>query len=125
MDTFIEHSELCAATAKKLNVGADQVDKTVTEYASQMILLMKEKRPTNYKDRLTVKTPIVAAQVTLDKEEIVTENGKKYKVEEQYCVRYGMHAKLLQALNEGLEVAKTLLTDTTKDGQIKVSKKAA
>lgn len=118
-DKFIEHSEICAMTAKKMGVGSDQVDKTVTNYVDQMIKLMKEKRPTSTKEKTIVSTPLFSAQLMLENEKIVAENGKKYKVSQQYRIRYGIAEAVFKAINDGLEVTKTLIDE--KDGKVKTS----
>lgn len=115
---FIEHSEICAMTAKKMGVGSDVVDKTVTNYVDQMVKLMKEKRPTSQKEKTIVSTPLFSAELVLDGDKIVSENGKKYKVSQQYRIRYGIATAVFKAINEGLEVTKTLLDDKDK---VKVS----
>lgn len=126
MDTFIDHPEICAATAKKLGTNAEQVDSTVTTYMDQLLSLMKEKRPTNHTDRTIARTPIFSAECTLEKEKIVTENGKKYSVSKQCKIRYGIAGIVFKALNEGLNITKTLIEDDKKEsGDIKITKKAA
>lgn len=125
MDTIIEHSMICAATAKKMGISAEQVDSTVTNYADQFISFLGEKRPTNYKDRLYVQTPLVSARINLEKEKIVTENGKKYRVPEQYQISYGIYTEIFKAVNKGLDVAKSLIEDDKKDDVKVTNKKVA
>lgn len=121
-DSIIEHSEICQLVSKKLSMSAEQVDTVVRGYSTQIIDMMKEKKPSNHTDRLLIKTPIVCAEVTLDKEKIVTENGKKYNISSQYRVRYGIDKAILTALNEGLNVAKTIIEESKDKDK---SKKAA
>lgn len=113
----ITHSEISAATAGKLGKGytGESVGKTVTEYSKTMVDLIKSKMPTSSKDPTLVETPLAAFKVN-KKESGVKHNadGSESKVGANYTVQVALPNFLLEALNAGVEIIKTVLDSKKK-----------
>lgn len=110
--TTIRHSDISAATAGKLGKGntAESVGKTVTEYSKTMVDLIKAKLPTGVKDATLVETPLCSFKVNR-KESGVKRNadGSEQKVGTNYTVQVALPNFLLEALNVGIEIVKTIV----------------
>lgn len=113
----IKHTEISAATAGKLGKGftAEIVSKTVTEYAKTTMELLKDKLPKSKDEHTLVQTPLAAFQVNY-KESGTKRNpdGTESKVGTNYTVKVGLPNFLLEGINAGIEVVKTLVEGAKK-----------
>lgn len=107
----IKHTEISAATAGRLGKGftAEMVSKTVTEYAKTVADLVKDKLPKNKEDKTLVETPLAAFQVNY-KESGIKRNpdGTENKVGPNYTVNVALPRFLLEGINVGVEIIKTV-----------------
>lgn len=107
----IRHSEISAATAGRLGKGftAEQVSKTVTEYAKTVADLVKEKLPKSKDEHTLVETPLAAFQVNY-KDSGIKKNadGTESKVGANYSVNVALPRFLLEGINAGIEIVKTI-----------------
>jgi len=109
MITNLTHSEICAVAAQRLGdkTTSEMVDKTVKTYAESCFDLIKEKAPTNEKDKLLVETPMVGAQVKYHQTGVKKNpDGTETKTGPYCSIQYAAPKALLKMI--GLDLFKNL-----------------
>jgi hypothetical protein len=116
----IRHSEICAVTAGRLGkeYTAEKVDKTVTEYAKSVFDLISEKKPESSKEPTLVETPLIAMKIN-KRDSGVKRNpdGTETKIGTNYTVNIAPPNHLLEILNVGVEIVKTVMDEKKKEKQ--------
>lgn len=97
----VTHAEISATTAGRMKgTSAENVAKTVSEYAKSMVDLMNEKKPTNAKDITLVETPLVGYKIQM-KENGVKKNpdGTETKIGQHYTFKAAVPKAVVNGLN--------------------------
>ncbi len=105
MITNLTHSEISSVTASRLGdkATAESVSKTVKEYASTCFDLIKEKGPTNEKDKLLVETPMVGFAVKYHNQGVKKNpDGSETKIGPNRTISVALPNALLKVINSDL-----------------------